>query len=181
MQGMLCSRGQLLLMLDSDGATKFSDLEKLEYQMQRSMIEKMASVVDTPMAVWGSRAHLEKQALATRKWYRNLLMKGFHLFVCMVAGGGIRDTQCGFKMFTRAAAQKLFQNMRLTRWCFDVELLYLCNRLHFPVHEVAVTWTEIPGSKINLLSIAHMLLELLFVHLGYGLHIWEVHTSLVQA
>lgn len=67
------------------------------------------------------------------------------------------------------------------RWCFDVELLYLCNRLHFPVHEVAVTWTEIPGSKINLLSIAPMLLELLFVHLGYGLHIWEVHTSLVQA
>jgi dolichyl-phosphate beta-glucosyltransferase len=33
MQGMLCSRGQLLLMLDSDGATKFSDLEKLEYQV----------------------------------------------------------------------------------------------------------------------------------------------------
>lgn len=62
-----------------------------------------------------------------------------------------------------------------------MELLYLCKRLHFPVHEVAVTWTEIPGSKINLLSIAHMLLELLFVHLGYGLHIWEVHTSLVQA
>jgi dolichyl-phosphate beta-glucosyltransferase len=93
MQGMLCSRGQLLLMLDSDGATKFSDLEKLEYQMRRSMIEQMASVVDTPMAVWGSRAHLEKQALATRKWYRNLLMKGFHLFVRMVAGGGIRDTQ----------------------------------------------------------------------------------------
>uniref|UniRef100_A0A453MA34 Uncharacterized protein n=1 Tax=Aegilops tauschii subsp. strangulata TaxID=200361 RepID=A0A453MA34_AEGTS len=48
---------------------------------------------DVEIAVFGSRAHLEKQALATRKWYRNFLMKGFHLVVLLTAGPGIRDTQ----------------------------------------------------------------------------------------
>uniref|UniRef100_A0A453M9V0 Uncharacterized protein n=1 Tax=Aegilops tauschii subsp. strangulata TaxID=200361 RepID=A0A453M9V0_AEGTS len=73
---------------------------------------------DVEIAVFGSRAHLEKQALATRKWYRNFLMKGFHLVVLLTAGPGIRDTQCGFKMFTRSAARKLFTNIRLKRVVF---------------------------------------------------------------
>ncbi|KAJ8620758.1 hypothetical protein MRB53_029287 [Persea americana] len=46
---------------------------------------------------------------------KNFLMKGFHLVVLLTAGPGIRDTQCGFKMFTRAAARKLFTNIRLKR------------------------------------------------------------------
>ncbi|KAJ6892887.1 dolichyl-phosphate beta-glucosyltransferase-like [Populus alba x Populus x berolinensis] len=53
--------------------------------------------------------------MSQRKWYRNFLMKGFHLVVLLTAGSGIRDTQCGFKMFTRAAARKLFTNIRLKR------------------------------------------------------------------
>lgn len=49
------------------------------------------------MAV-GSRAHLELEALARRHWFRNFLMRGFHLLVMFVAGGAVRDTQCGFKV-----------------------------------------------------------------------------------
>ncbi len=48
--------------------------------------------------VVGSRAHLEDDAIATRHWYRNFLMRGFHLLVLFVAGGSVRDTQCGFKV-----------------------------------------------------------------------------------
>ncbi|ONK76921.1 uncharacterized protein A4U43_C02F1270 [Asparagus officinalis] len=107
-KGMLHSRGELLLMLDADGATKVTDLEKLESQIHAlaQKKEKLSSQATTPIdsrhklsdmeiAVFGSRAHLEKEALATRKWYRNFLMKGFHLVVLMAAGPGIRDTQVG--------------------------------------------------------------------------------------
>lgn len=190
-KGMLCARGDLLLMLDADGATKITDLEKLEIEI-KSMTEQQAvrksstakgessqGGWDSSAVVFGSRAHLEKKALSTRKWYRNFLMKGFHFCVLLVAGGGVRDTQCGFKMFTRAAAQNLFVNLRLKRWCFDVELLYLCKRLHIPIREVAVTWTEIPGSKVKLLSIIHMLLELVLIRLGYGLQIWKIQRDFV--
>ncbi|KAG0575518.1 hypothetical protein KC19_5G009800 [Ceratodon purpureus] len=189
-KGMLCSRGQLLLMLDADGASRITDLEKLEAQILQSVRGQQASskqnptskvdVGSAPAVAFGSRAHLEKQALATRKWYRNFLMKAFHLCVLLVAGPGVRDTQCGFKMFTRSAAQQLFPNLRLRRWCFDVELVYLCKRLRIPVSEVSVTWAEIPGSKVRFFSFAHMLFELVLIRLGYGFHMWKIHTSFVQ-
>ncbi|CAM6129726.1 unnamed protein product [Calypogeia fissa] len=183
-KGMLCSRGQLLLMLDADGATKITDLEKLESEMKRMMISRNSSTTtafspermgQVPVTAFGSRAYLEKQALATRKWYRNVLMKGFHLFVLLVAGPGVKDTQCGFKLFTRSAARQLFLNLRLERFSFDVELVYLCKRLHIPILEVAVTWTEIPGSKVRPLSMVHMALELVLLRLGYGLQFWKIH------
>ncbi|KAG6548552.1 hypothetical protein Mapa_010040 [Marchantia paleacea] len=190
-KGMLCSRGQLLLMLDADGATKITDTAKLENEIKvavdRQLTSRSATTAwqqvplnDVPVAAFGSRAHLEQEALAKRKWHRNVLMKGFHFCVLLVAGPGIRDTQCGFKMFTRSAARQLFTNMRLNRWCFDVELVYLCKRLAIPVLEVAVTWTEIPGSKVSLLSIVHMLFELVLIRLGYGFRVWKIHRKAVQ-
>ncbi|XP_051121809.1 uncharacterized protein LOC127245134 [Andrographis paniculata] len=186
-KGMLHSRGELLLMLDADGATRVSDLEKLENQIhavaaKELMLEDASTgdvilrIADVPVAAFGSRAHLEEKALATRKWYRNFLMKGFHLVVLLAAGPGIRDTQCGFKMFTRAAARKLFVNIRLKRWCFDVELVYLCKIFRIPMVEISVNWTEIPGSKVNLLSIPNMLWELALMSVGYRTGIWEIHS-----
>ncbi|KAJ0983997.1 hypothetical protein J5N97_002353 [Dioscorea zingiberensis] len=188
-KGMLHSRGELLLMLDADGATKITDLEKLESQIfelaeklkklnmsSETTAELSRNLSDNAIAAFGSRAHLEKQALATRKWYRNLLMKGFHLVVLLTAGPGIRDTQCGFKMFTRAAARKLFTNVRLKRWCFDVEIVYLCKQLGIPMIEVSVNWSEIPGSKVRLTSVIHMLFELVLIRLGYGLGIWKIYS-----
>ncbi|MCO5594147.1 hypothetical protein L7F22_048168 [Adiantum nelumboides] len=189
-KGMLCARGELLLMLDADGATKITDLEKLETEIKEvaeqqssaraNRVGSLQGVGDSSVVVFGSRAHLEQKALATRKWYRNFLMKGFHFCVLLVAGKGVRDTQCGFKMFTRCAAQQLFVNLRLKRWCFDVELVYLCKKLHIPIQEVAVTWTEIPGSKVKPLSILHMLIELVLIRLGYGLQIWKIQRDFMM-
>ncbi|CAH9065286.1 unnamed protein product [Cuscuta europaea] len=186
-KGMLHSRGELLLMLDADGATKIDDLEKLENQIlavvrkeqglgDSTFSDSTLRISNVSVAAFGSRAHLEEKALATRKWYRNFLMKGFHIVVLLAAGPGIRDTQCGFKMFTRAAARKLFPNIRLKRWCFDVELVYICKWLGVPIVEVSVNWTEIPGSKVNLLSIPNMLWELAIMSLGYRSGQWKINT-----
>ncbi|ODM89625.1 Dolichyl-phosphate beta-glucosyltransferase [Orchesella cincta] len=59
------------------------------------------------------------------------------------------DTQCGFKMFTRSAARIVFHNLNIERWAFDVELLYIAQKLKMPIDEVAVYWTEIEGSKVT--------------------------------
>ncbi|KAB2010704.1 hypothetical protein E1A91_D10G266800v1 [Gossypium mustelinum] len=185
-KGMLHSRGELLLMLDADGATKVTDLEKLENQIHAvarkehrgdsAACDTTFKISDIPIVAFGSRAHLEEKAIATRKWYRNFLMKGFHLVVLLTAGPGIRDTQCGFKMFTRSAARKLFTNVRLKRWCFDVELVFLCKWFRIPVLEVSVNWSEIPGSKVNLLSIPNMLWELALMSVGYRTQMWKINS-----
>lgn len=49
-------------------------------------------------AAFGSRSHLERAATVKRTKLRNFLMHGFHMLVVFVAGGRIRDTQCGFKV-----------------------------------------------------------------------------------
>ncbi|KAL9297476.1 hypothetical protein ACSQ67_023372 [Phaseolus vulgaris] len=85
--------------------------------------------------------------------------------------------QCGFKMFTRAAARKLFSNVHLKRWCFDVELVFLCKRFKIPISEVSVNWSEIPGSKVNLLSIPNMLWELVLMSVGYRTGMWRISNS----
>ncbi|KAJ8765995.1 hypothetical protein K2173_020511 [Erythroxylum novogranatense] len=167
-----------------DGATKVDDLEKLEnriHAIAKKEFHLGDSTTSDPIIFscftlltlfsFINVIHLMFQ----RKWYRNFLMKGFHIVVLLAAGPGIRDTQCGFKMFTRAAARKLFINIRLKRWCFDVELVFLCKWFNIPMIEISVNWSEIPGSKVNLFSIPNMLWELVLMSVGYRTGIWRVY------
>lgn len=71
--------------------------------------------------VCGSRAHLEEEAIATRSFFRTVLMKGFHLLVWLFAARSIRDTQCGFKLLTRPTARLCFPSLHIERW--QVKLL----------------------------------------------------------
>ncbi|KAF6265307.1 nucleotide-diphospho-sugar transferase [Scenedesmus sp. NREL 46B-D3] len=188
-EGMLVARGELCLMMDADGATRVSDMELLEAAVKEVAVASWgkgrfltsnprAQLPDAagPLAVAvGSRAHLEKAALAQRSKLRNFLMHGFHFLVTLVAGHAVADTQCGFKLFTRRAAAVMYTNQRLQRWCFDVELLYLAQALGVPVKEVQVQWMEMPGSKIRPTSILHMAFELATLKLAYQwLALWRV-------
>ncbi|CRL00383.1 CLUMA_CG013651, isoform A [Clunio marinus] len=132
--GMLSARGRLLLFADADGATKFSDLNKLEESLKRTTKNNWrADAISI-----GSRAHLEKESTATRSLFRTILMHGFHLLVWIFAVKTIRDTQCGFKLLTRSAARKIFNIMHVERWAFDVELLFIAESLKMPIDEIAV-------------------------------------------
>jgi hypothetical protein len=62
----------------------------------------------------------------------------------------------------------------LCRWCFDVELVFLCKWFGIPVIEISVNWTEIPGSKVNPLSIPNMLWELALMSMGYRTRMWKI-------
>jgi dolichyl-phosphate beta-glucosyltransferase len=78
--------------------------------------------------VCGSRAHLEDDAIASRSIFRTVLMHGFHFLVWLFAVRGIRDTQCGFKLLTRAAALKCFSNLHIERWYISYSV---CLNVHF--------------------------------------------------
>jgi len=101
-------------------------------------------------------------------------MWGFHLAVRLVGGiHGIKDTQCGFKLFTRKAAAHLFSNLHIERWCFDIELLFIASRFGIPVEEVAVNWEEIDGSKLNVIDASfQMAWDLLRIRINYTFRKW---------
>lgn len=143
--GVLSSRGERVLMVDADGATDITELRKCEVALD--------TIVNNGLGiVCGSRAHLESDSKVERSILRTLLMKSFHLLVRILCVDAIQDTQCGFKLFSRAAARSTFISLHLERWAFDVEILFLAQRLGIPVAEVAVRWTEIDGSKLSPLA-----------------------------
>ena len=182
--GVCSCSGDLILMADADGATKIADVERLEQRLAetaltrgdddssrstRTRTGRGSGLRDALGVVVGSRAHLQQDAVAERSLFRTVLMHGFHALVFTVVGDKIKDTQCGFKLFTRRAALLLFRNMRLRRWCFDVEIISLALTMHIPVDEVSVNWMEVAGSKLRPLSALHMAWELLLIFVGYRL------------
>lgn len=188
--GMLASTGSYCLMVDADGATQFDDLSKLTAELLAAETE--TSVTSTTPAprntctmVWGSRAHLQDSK--RRSLLRQVLMKGFHAFVrllCTRSGSAyIRDTQCGFKLFPRSAAQTLFSNLHLNGWAFDTELLILSSMVRIPIVEVPVNWHEVEGSKLstsvlNIVRVAvSMLRDMVCVRICYETGLWKIHTN----
>ncbi|XP_068123189.1 dolichyl-phosphate beta-glucosyltransferase isoform X2 [Hyperolius riggenbachi] len=171
--GTLVARGKAVLMADADGATKFADLEGVE-----GGLEGLKPWPDNMAISCGSRAHLEEESIAQRSFFRTVLMYGFHFLVWFLCVRGVKDTQCGFKLFTREAAARTFTALHVDRWAFDVELLYIAQCLKIPIAEVAVNWTEIEGSKlVPFWSWLQMGQDLLFIRLRYLTGAWKIDTT----
>lgn len=147
--GMRHVRGKYVVFADADGASKFSDLGKL--------VKACQDVEDSEgrgVAV-GSRAHMVgSEAVVKRSKLRNFLMHSFHLILRLLtppATAKIKDTQCGFKLFSRASLPYIIPYMHSEGWIFDVEMLMLAEFANIPVAEVAIGWHEVKGSKLNVL------------------------------
>ena len=168
-RGVLVSRGDKVLFADADGATKFSDIDKLETKLKDIRVDEDHGIV------CGSRAHMEKESIAQRSLFRTILMKGFHLCVWIFGCKSIQDTQCGFKLMTRKTARVVFYSLHIERWAFDVELIKIAEKLKIPTAEVSVNWTEIDGSKLDPISASiQMFKDLFFLWLRYFVGAWRI-------
>jgi len=136
--GMLRARGERVLFSDADLATPIEELEHL-----------MAALDGGADIAIGSRdvpgAQLERRQSAIREAGGKL----FNRFVQALAVPGIHDTQCGFKLFTRASAQAVFRLCQVDNFSFDVEALYLARRLGLAIVETPVRWRHQEGSKVR--------------------------------
>ncbi|KAI5463799.1 nucleotide-diphospho-sugar transferase [Mariannaea sp. PMI_226] len=160
-------RGEYVLFADADGASRFSHLGKL--------IEGCEEVADGShrgVAI-GSRAHLVgSEAVVKRSALRNFLMRCFHLVLMILtppATSRIRDTQCGFKLFSRASLPHIVPYMHTEGWIFDIEMLMLAESAPatpilgsdgsvigtsagIKVAELPIEWHEVGGSKLNVIQ-----------------------------
>ncbi|XP_025945737.1 dolichyl-phosphate beta-glucosyltransferase isoform X3 [Apteryx rowi] len=119
--GVFSSRGEKILMADADGATKFPDIEKVEEGLQNLQPWPNQMAISC-----GSRAHLEKESIAKRSYFRTLLMYGFHFLVWFLCVKEIRDTQCGFKLLTREAAAQTFSTLHIERCLCSAPPCWTC-------------------------------------------------------
>lgn len=134
--GVLEAAGDRILVTDADLSTPIEEVEKL-----------FAS--GAPVAI-GSRAIDATLVKQRQSPFRVASGKLFNLLVRLLAVSGIRDTQCGFKLFRRDAAREIFSRASVDRFAFDVEALLLARRLGFPIAEVPVLWFNSPDTRVGL-------------------------------
>lgn len=178
--GMLKAAGIFRLMVDADGATEFGPgLQRLVDQLESALTTKAVPGSDL-LALFGSRAHLQNIQNSQRSYIRLLLMRAFHFFVSLFVSSRIKDTQCGFKLFTKTAAMVAFNSLHLHRWAFDIELVLISDLEGIQIYEVDVPWREIDGSKLStskfslLVVSLSMLRDMICVRVCYFAGIWKV-------
>ncbi len=151
--GVSQAEGRYILFTDADGSTPIEEVERLLAE-----VEKGADVAI------GSRALASRAVTVDAKWYRKLPGRIFAFCANQLLIPGIKDTQCGFKLFTAEAAEYLFQRQEQKRWSFDLELLYVGQRAGMHISEVPVNWKHAEGSKVNVLADGlKMLREMLII------------------
>ncbi len=130
--------GDIVVFTDADFSTPITEITKL--------LSKINDGFDIAI---GSRAVDRSLVKQHQNLLRETMGRGFNLVVQRLAVKGIQDTQCGFKAFNKAATSKIFDKQIIFGYGFDVELLYLAQKLGLKIAEVPVLWYNDRSSKVS--------------------------------
>jgi len=139
--GLLAAAGKTALFSDADLSTPIEEMEKLLGPIRSGEYD----------VTFGSRA-LDRTLIGTHQpWRREQGGKVFNLIVRLMTGMPFWDTQCGFKAFNMEKFAPLLPLMRIDRFGFDVEFLYVARRHGLRLLEVPVRWNNDDRSKVSVI------------------------------
>jgi dolichyl-phosphate beta-glucosyltransferase len=139
-RGMLEADGEFILFSDADMSAPIIEIEKLVRAVEGG----------ADIAV-GSRGLSGSDVRVHQPFPREAMGKCFNLLVRLAAVRGIKDTQCGFKLFRRGCAREIFKRCRVDGFSFDVEALFLGRMSGCRIEEIPVVWVNSPASRVNAL------------------------------
>ncbi len=158
--GMLAAAGEFRLLCDADLSVPIEQVERL--------LPPQAVGIDVAV---GSR-EAPGAARYGEPGRRHLMGRVFNVIVRRLAAVGLADTQCGFKCFRAAAAEKLFASVTLDGFSYDVEVLHLARRSGMTLAEIGVDWHYREHSKVrplrDALSMSMDLLRIRWRHRGFS-------------
>jgi len=138
-QGMLDARGDYMLFMDADGSTAVTEVEQMCPLLERGEAD----------IVIGSRKELGAQIKVSQNLPRHVAGVVFSYLIRWLVCYGVKDTQCGFKLFTRKAARDVFCCLTGSSALFDVEVLVLAVQKGHRVREVPVAWRHDHDSRLT--------------------------------
>lgn len=139
-QGMLAATGDYIFFTDADLSTPIEEVSKFLQHL-----EKDQDVVIGSRGLPGSRVEIHQNFL------RETMGKVFNFIAQIWTFKGVHDSQCGFKGFRREAARKLFGMQKLDGFSFDVEIVYLAQKLGLRLLELPVIWRNSAQSRVQVL------------------------------
>lgn len=158
-EGMLKAQGDFHLFLDADNSTSIEHLNKA-----------MPLLLKKEDIVIGSRSsfdHQNSKVILSQPFWRVFLGKIGNFLIRILFKIKIRDTQCGFKIFSSSISQKIFSNLTINRWLFDLEIIVLAKKYGVKINIIPVEWENDKDSKLKLKEYFYSFLELL--HIKYNL------------
>lgn len=163
MAGGAVAQGGLIGFVDADGATPpaaFDDLVK--------------NIGDAGLIIASRR--LPGAVVRPRQpWQRRFASRVFNFLVRFLFKLRITDTQCGAKLMTAEAWRAIVPHIGLTKWAFDVDMLFKTRRAHFAIRETPTTWSDVGGSKLRIGPVSfQMLLAICRLRLLYSPLKWIV-------
>lgn len=155
-RGMLEAAGDYVLFTDADLSTPIEELDKLLFALRQ----------DCDVAI-GSRALPGSQIKIHQPFYREYSGRAFNLIMRLITFLNIKDTQCGFKCFTKKAAKDVFKRQMLDGFSFDVEDLYIAKKLGYRIKEVPVVWINSESTTVSFIKHSiQMFIDLLRIRLN---------------
>jgi dolichyl-phosphate beta-glucosyltransferase len=147
--------GDIIMFMDADNATPIAEIEKfLPYFDQGYSV------------VIGSRYINPNTVKVPQPLYRVILSRGANLLIQFLAVPGVKDTQLGFKAFTKEAAKDIFSMVSILRWGFDMEVLTIARAHGYKIKELPVSWTEHGGGHVPLKAYIESLIDLLKIKMN---------------
>jgi dolichyl-phosphate beta-glucosyltransferase len=138
--GVLQATGDLILIDDADGSSPIGEVVRLEQ-----------AITDGADLAIGSRNKPDPNRVVVADLHRKYIGNTFNLIVQTLLLPGVYDTQCGFKLFKKNVAHDIFSVSQLNGFAFDVEVLYVARIRNYRLTEVAIDWTNVAGSKVNVI------------------------------
>jgi glycosyltransferase involved in cell wall biosynthesis len=138
--GVLHAMGDIVMFTDADLSSPIEEAEGL-----------FAAIAQGADIAIGSRWLATSRQTHRQPLYRQLFGRCFNLLTRMVMNLPFADTQCGFKAFTRTAAQTVFQLQTIERWGFDPEILFIALKRGYQIREIPVSWAHDARTRISYL------------------------------
>lgn len=139
-QGMLAFEGTYGLMIDADMSTSFEEI-----------IQCLPLMKEGCPIIIGTRKERGAVLVKKQPWYRQRMGELYAVFARCITRVHIKDFGCGFKLFSRQAAQDIFSRATINRWTFDTEVLFLAQQLGYPFKEVGVRWKNDEDTRVSVL------------------------------
>jgi dolichyl-phosphate beta-glucosyltransferase len=153
--GVLVSEGDVVLFMDADNSTKIVEIEKMWPFLEGNV-----------KAVIGSRDLPESELIKKQSGLRIWLGDLGNVVIQGVLLRGIKDTQCGFKMFETKVAKEVFGKSKIRGWGFDVEILALVRKLGYDIAEVPIKWENNEKSKLKFWNYFTVLQEVMLIKIN---------------
>jgi dolichyl-phosphate beta-glucosyltransferase len=141
-------------MTDADLSTPIGELPRLMGELDGG-----AHIAIGSRAIAGARVEIHQPV------YREVMGRVFNRLVQLLLLPGLKDTQCGFKLFTARAATDAFGACRLDGFSYDVEALFVARRQGLRIVEVPVIWRNDEASRVSLGGGGAAFLDLLRIRL----------------